>query len=64
LPQAARFADGHFLIEKAASKGSVKMTVHELNKEARIREIARLISGEKITKSSLDHARELLVSKR
>lgn len=61
LPQVARFADGHFLIEKSsASKSGVKMKVIELAKEERVREIARLISGEKITASSLEHARELL----
>lgn len=60
LPQVAAFADHHYLIEKSQSKGRAAMKVMPLNKESRIQEIARLISGEKITKTSLQHAKELL----
>jgi DNA repair protein RecN (Recombination protein N) len=60
LPQVAAFADHHYLIEKAQVKGRAAMKVVALNKEDRVQEIARLISGEKITKTSLEHARELL----
>ncbi len=64
LPQVASCADAHFLIEKSPSKGSgVHMSVIELKKTERIKEIARLISGEKITKTSLDHARQLIDQK-
>lgn len=59
LPQVAVYGNSHFLIEKKVGPRPV-MQVQELKKETRIQEIARLISGEKITKSSLDHARELL----
>jgi len=37
------------------------MEVLELKKKERIHEIARLISGEKITKTSLAHAEQLLL---
>lgn len=60
LPQVAAFADHHYFIHKAQSKSGVQMSVSELSKDERVDEIARLISGEKITKTSLDHARELL----
>lgn len=61
LPQVASFADFHFLIEKSQQKGGgTKMSVVPLEKEDRVSEIARLISGEKITPSSLEHARQLL----
>jgi DNA repair protein RecN (Recombination protein N) len=60
LPQVASFADQHFLIEKSEGKGLTKMTVVELVKDQRVKEIARLISGEKITTSSIEHARQLL----
>lgn len=60
LPQVAAFADHHYLIEKGQTKGRASMKVIPLQKEERVQEIARLISGEKITKTSLDHARELL----
>ncbi len=60
LPQVAAFADHHYLIEKAQVKGRAAMKVVPLAKQDRVQEIARLISGEKITKTSLDHAKELL----
>lgn len=62
LPQVAAFADHHFLIEKAQVKGRAAMKVSTLSKKDRVQEIARLISGEKITKTSLEHAKELLRS--
>lgn len=60
LPQVAAFADAHFVISKEASKNKVQMDVFELDKPKRIQEVARMISGEKITKSSLQHAKELI----
>lgn len=60
LPQVAAFADHHFFIEKHTADDGVKMQVVELKKEARVKELARLISGEKITPSSLKHAKNLL----
>lgn len=60
LPQVASFGDTHFLIQKSTSKNGVQMDVEELNTKSRVQEIARLISGEKITKTSLDHATQLL----
>lgn len=62
LAQVAANADLHFHIQKSASgKGSsMSMEVHALDKKERIQEIARLISGEKVTKTSLAHAEQLL----
>jgi len=61
LPQVASFADQHFLIEKTPQKGGgIRMNVTELPKAERVKEIARLISGETITPSSLEHAKQLL----
>lgn len=60
LPQVAAFGDVHYFIQKVTLKGSAHMEVVELEKKSRIQEIARLISGEKITKTSLAHAEELL----
>ena len=61
LPQVASFGDIHFSIQKSASKkGRVQTEVVELGKTERVQEIARLISGEKITKTSLAHAAQLL----
>ena len=60
LPQVASFGDHHFYIEKHPTKGSVEMTVKLLKKAERVKEIARLISGEKVSKTSIAHARQLL----
>jgi len=62
LPQVAAFGDQHFFIQKSPGKGSVSMEVIKLLKKDRAQEIARLISSEKITKTSLAHAEELLKS--
>jgi DNA repair protein RecN (Recombination protein N) len=60
LPQVAAAGDVHFFIQKSPQKGSMSMEVVELSNKARVQEIARLISGEKITKTSIAHAQELL----
>ncbi|MDG0815573.1 DNA repair protein RecN [Bdellovibrio svalbardensis] len=61
LPQVAAFGDAHFFIQKSPQKDSVAMLVSELKQKDRVQEIARLISGEKISKTSLAHAEQLLV---
>lgn len=60
LPQVAAFADIHFFIQKSPNKSSVAMEVSKLIKKERIEEIARLISGQKVTKTSVAHAEVLL----
>lgn len=60
LPQVAAHGDAHFFIQKKTSKDSASMDVRELTADDRVREIARLISGEKVTPTSLAHAKQLL----
>ncbi len=60
LPQVASFADAHFLINKEVIKGLIKSDVSELTDKQRVQELGRLISGEKITATSLAHARQML----
>lgn len=60
LPQVAAYGDHHYLIQKNTINDKVAMSVEELNRKERVKELARLISGEKITKTSLAHAEELL----
>lgn len=62
LPQVASFGDQHYFISKQDVKGSMVMKASPLTGKARVQEIARLISGEKINKTSLDHAQHLLNS--
>jgi DNA repair protein RecN (Recombination protein N) len=60
LPQIASFADRHYLIEKHESAGRTKTTVRPLSPEERRREIARMLSGAKVTEASLQNAEQLL----
>lgn len=60
LPQVAACGDVHFSIQKSTLKNQAIMTVTELHKKERVDEIARLISGEKISKTSIAHAEQLL----
>lgn len=60
LPQVAAFGNQHYLISKNQVKGRVQMTVTSLDDNSRVREMARLISGERITETSLNHAKALL----
>ena len=49
LQQIASFADAHYKVEKKVEKGRTATTIKLLNSKERIEEIARMISGEKIT---------------
>lgn len=60
LPQVAACGDIHYSIQKTTKKGHAEMTIVELDKKSRVEEIAKLISGEKISKTSLAHAEQLL----
>jgi len=64
LPQIAAFADQHFLIEKAEKGGRTRTSVRRMEEGERAQEIARMLSGAKLTESSVEHARSLLKSSR
>lgn len=56
----AAMADHHYLIEKKVKEGRTMTGVQMLDKDGRIREIARLGSGDQITETACRHAEELL----
>jgi DNA repair protein RecN (Recombination protein N) len=60
LPQVAACADHHLLVSKAADKGQVSSQVRDVNGEERVSEIARMLGGEKLSATTLAHAREML----
>ena len=60
LPQIAKFGEHHLSISKHVANGRTLTTLQPLEKEDRYREIARMLGGEEITQTTLDHARELL----
>ena len=64
LPQIAAFADQHFVIEKTEKKGRTQTEIRQMDDAGRAREIARMLSGEKLTETSLKHAEQLLATSR
>jgi len=62
LAQIAACGNAHFKVEKTISGGRTKTQVIRLKKDERVQELARMISGDKITPTSLKHARELLTN--
>ncbi len=64
LPQIAAFADQHFLVEKQERQGKTKTSVRLLENQERTEEVARMLSGAKLTDTSLRHAEQLLKTSR
>ena len=60
LPQIATFADHHYLIEKRESGGRAKVTVRQIAGEERTEEVARMLSGAKLTETSRKHAEQMI----
>lgn len=64
LPQVAAFAEAHYRVEKQERDGRTHTVLVRLDDEERTREMARMLSGAKITERTLDHARELIGASR
>jgi len=60
LPQVASCADHHLLVSKASGKEGVSSSVTPIAGEQRVTEIARMLGGEKLSATTLAHAREML----
>jgi len=60
LPQIATFADHHYLIEKKDSGGRTRATVRLITGQERTEEVARMLSGAKLTETSRKHAEQML----
>ena len=60
LPQVASCADHHLLVSKASYKAGVSSSVTPIAGEQRVTEIARMLGGEKLSATTLAHAREML----
>ncbi len=63
LPQIAACADLHFKVEKQVEDGRTRTVIAPLEKEAQIREIARMLGGEQPTAQTLAYAGELVERK-
>ena len=62
LPQIATFADHHYVIEKREAGGRAKTTVRQITGEERTEEVARMLSGAKLTETSRKHAEQMIKS--
>ena len=60
LPQIATFADHHYLLEKKRAGERARTTIREITGNDRTEEIARMLSGAKLTETSLKHAEQML----
>jgi DNA repair protein RecN (Recombination protein N) len=59
-PQIAALADVHFVVEKEMSGERTTVQVVKLNKNARVEELARMLTGATVTDLARRHAKELL----
>ena len=60
LPQIATFADHHYLIEKKDSAGRTRTSIREITGEERTEEVARMLSGARLTDTSRKHAEQMI----
>jgi DNA repair protein RecN (Recombination protein N) len=60
LPQIATFADQHYVIEKREVGGRTRTSVRPISGKERTEEVARMLSGAKLTDTSLKHAEQML----
>ena len=60
LPQVAAKGGEHFLVRKTIGPALASTEISRLDGEARVQEIARMLSGEQITPAAVANARDLL----
>ena len=60
LPQIASFADRHIKVTKSVQKGRTLVQYQLLEGEAKVRELAQMMSGQKESEISRRHAEEML----
>ena len=62
LAQVASFGDQHLKVIKSQGKNGASTTIENLSSIDRVQEVARILSGEKITDRSINAAAELIAS--
>ena len=60
LPQLASKGHSHFLVKKEVVSGRTQTRIRELDKQGRVKEIARLLGGKRITERAISRAEEML----
>ncbi|HTJ81586.1 MAG TPA: DNA repair protein RecN [Polyangiaceae bacterium] len=61
LAPIAAFASTHFVVSKSTDKAITESRVDRVADEARVREVARMLAGAKVTAAAIEAARELIV---
>ncbi len=64
MPQVASLSDHHILISKEVKGNRTYSHMKELSLEEKIKQVAYLISGDKVTEKQLEYAREMVLAKR
>jgi DNA repair protein RecN (Recombination protein N) len=62
LPQIATFADHHYVIEKKEAAGRTRTSIRAVTGDERTEEVARMLSGAKLTETSRKHAEQMIKS--
>jgi DNA repair protein RecN (Recombination protein N) len=62
LAQIAGFADTHYTVAKSTREGRTVTSMERLSADERVMEIARMLSGERITETTINHAKEIIES--
>tara|TARA_A100001011_G_scaffold273323_1_gene282679 strand:+ start:502 stop:2208 length:1707 start_codon:yes stop_codon:yes gene_type:complete len=60
LPQVAAKGKQHYRVYKEVHGSSTQTKIKKMNKEERVAELAQMLSGEDLTQTAFDHARQLL----
>jgi DNA repair protein RecN (Recombination protein N) len=60
LPQIATFGDQHFVVEKKQSAGRTRASIRPVVGDERTEEVARMLSGAKLTDTSRKHAEQMI----
>lgn len=58
--QLAATADNHYVIKKQEDAGRTVTKIRELSMDERVTELARIIDGDNITETAINHAKEML----
>jgi DNA repair protein RecN (Recombination protein N) len=64
LPQIAAFAAQHLAVEKKEEHGRTKTQIRVLDDRSRTHEVARMLSGARVTDTSLQHAAQMIAASR
>jgi len=60
LPQVAACADHHLVVAKQSDKAGTSSSVQAVHGEQRVAEVARMLGGERLSGTTLAHAKEML----